>query len=737
MAPAPRAAMRKMGLPIAILLLPCLAHAEPLRATLVDGTTLEPIPHATARIGGRLVTADERGELVLAGIERAVEVEASAPGYASATQTVEPGGEPALVLLFRPEALEVVEIRAQAPRAVTAGGYTVTRDEIRNLPGGSRDALAAVRSLPGVATPPPLAAGRLVIRGGSPQDSLLTIDGVPVPFVYHAFDQTTILPVSMVGAIAYSPGGFGVEEGRATSGTVSILTSDEVPSRPTATGWLSLLDLAAVAAAPLSAERSVYVSGGIRRSTVDLLMPLAEDDDARIDFTTPPRYHDAQLRLDWVPGPRDRVYVLGLTSYDRAGVVNRMPGGGLPSDFEIDARFGRIIAGWRHETPAVRNRLVAALGATELHTRLDAVQHVDDVSTLAVLRDDLSVDASPRVRVRAGAFGQIERHDLDARSILLPTEPVGPGGLDELPIRTIDTTFDRGYAAGYAAADLRPTGSTTITAGARLDYFARIDAAVLEPRIEVAQRAGSMTLRAAAGRYARDPAQTQALATELSPELATQLAGVAELALGEGISASATVYRTARAQLAVEEPDRMTAAGELPYASSGTGSSTGVDLLLRLEREQLFGWLAYSWGRTVRRDRPGEVPHATAFDQTHALTALASYRVGAWQLGGRFQYASGLPYTDVVGARYEDELARYLPVLGAPYGTRYPGAAQLDLRVERRWQTRHVNLAAYLDVINVLRTPRVNRYSYSDDFSEREPVTAFVPLPSIGVRGEL
>lgn len=718
---------------IPVLLASGIAGADPLRATLVDGITLEPIPHATARVNGRTVTANVRGEVVVDGLDRAVDVEAFAPGYESAIQNVGLGGDSTLVLLFKPDALERIEVRGHAPGSKTSSGYLITRGEIENLPGGSRDALAAVRSLPGVSAAPPIAGGRLVIRGGAPHDSLLTIDGVPVPFVYHAFDQATILPVSMIGAIAYSPGGFGVDEGRATSGLVAITTNDNLPTKPTAIASLSMLDVSAAAATPL--RRGLTLSGGIRRSTVDMLLPLVVSDDDQFAFTTPPRYYDAQLRLDWVASPRDRVNVLALTSYDRGGIVNRIPDSELPSDFELDTKFARLMGSWKHETAGVRNRMVVALGTGTFNSRLDTIQHIDDVELLALARDDLSVDVSPWLRVRTGALAQFQRHDLDASSIVLPTEPPPPGAFDTLPIKTIKTTFDTSYAAAYAAAELQPSEATTITAGARVDYFARIDAAVFEPRIELAHKTGTMTLRAAAGRYARDHAQTQALATNLLPEVATQVSGGTEIKLADGLVATATVYHTRRDQLAVDDPGRMTAPNELPFASTGRGASTGVDLLLRYARDNMFAWLSYSWSNTSRRDRPGELAHATAFDQTHALTAVASWRLGAWQLGGRFSLATGLPYTDVVGATYSDQFAAYLPMFGAPYGVRYPDAIQVDLRVERTWKTKHVELAAYVDLINAFRNDHIYRYTYSADFQKREPNTQFVPLPSLGVRG--
>jgi hypothetical protein len=248
-----------------------------------------------------------------------------------------------------------------------------------------------------------------------------------------------------------------------------------------------------------------------------------------------------------------------------------------------------------------------------------------------------------------------------------------------------------------------------------------------------------MKLRASAGRYARDLAQLQALATNVLPEVSTQFAGGSDLDLGRGLTAIATVYHTRRDQLAVDDP-RMTTAttgNELAYESTGRGSSSGVDLMLRLSRDKLFGWIAYSYGKTSRRDRPGELSHATAFDQTHALTAVGSYQTGKWRFGARVSYASGLPYTDVVGSSYSEELGRYLPVLGSPYGVRYPDVTRIDLKVERAFKTKRVDLAAFIDFGNVFRQASVVRYQYNADFSERKPLSEYVPLPSLGIRGEI
>jgi hypothetical protein len=257
---------------------------------------------------------------------------------------------------------------------------------------------------------------------------------------------------------------------------------------------------------------------------------------------------------------------------------------------------------------------------------------------------------------------------------------------------------------------------------------------VAEPRAELARRAGQLTLRASAGIYGRDHDQTEAIPTNLLPERATQVSGGADVDLGDGLVATSSVYHTWRRDLAIQDPTR---SGELAYESTGTGRSSGVDLMLRLRRDRVFGWIGYSFGRTERRDVADDAWHHTAYDQTHVVTAVASYQTTSWRFGSRFQYATGMPYTDIVGATYDPAIGHYLPVLGQPFAVRYPDSAQLDLRIERVWHHKGTMIAAFLDVANAFRDARVIRYTYNADFSQRSALTDYVPLPSLGIRGEI
>jgi hypothetical protein len=722
------------ALVLAATLWPAIAAADPVTATVLDAVTSEPVPGATITLRSQALVTDAAGRALVGDLPGPVAVTVSAPGYEPIADTLSPDSQ--LLLLFRPGAGETIEIHDRAPPPSPAASTLIAADVIRGLPGGGGDALAAVRSMPGVGQAPPTAGGRLVIRGGAPEDTRLTIDGIAVPFLYHAFNNTTILPVSGIAGIEYTPGGFGVEEGRATGGTVALTTDDAQPARPTGSASISLLEVAAQAAAPISVSRRLAISGGLRRSTVDFLAPIAVPDNVQVGFTTAPRFYDGQLRLDWRPTDRDRIAVLGMLSSDALGVVNNDPDSELPSAFSTETRFARLIASWKHRGRRFDNRLVGALGSDAWHAEIGLDQNVDGTNRSFVVRDDLRVAAGERLQLRAGAVAELASIDIHALAILPPTEGLPPGRIDQIPIRKIDSLHDANYAAAYAAADLSPAKSTTISPGVRIETFGHLEATRVSPRVQVRHRTGPFTLTAALGRYARDLDQAEGVPADLRPERATQGTLGGELAIAEGVTYSLTGFYTDRRDLVVEDPSR-TGMDELPFSSGGSGRSTGFETLLRAQRGPLFAWLAYTYSRSTRRDAPDAAGRPFAFDQTHLVSAVGSYQRGPWRVGARWQLASGLPYTEVTGAVWVPELSHHVPIFGAPHAARMATSHSLDLRVERTWQRRGYRIAAFADLGNVYRHERVLRYQYSDDFMSRKPVADMLPLPSIGIRGEL
>jgi hypothetical protein len=143
--------------------------------------------------------------------------------------------------------------------------------------------------------------------------------------------------------------------------------------------------------------------------------------------------------------------------------------------------------------------------------------------------------------------------------------------------------------------------------------------------------------------------------------------------------------------------------------------------------------------RSERRDLPGQRYSLFAFDQTHVLTLIGSYKLGrGWQVGARFRLGSGDLYTPSSTGAYDATVGSQLAVAAVPSnGARLPLLEQLDVRVDKAWTFRHFVLSLYFDVQNVYFANNPLGVIYNYDYAQSAYVNGLPIVPIIGVRGDL
>src|SRR5262249_42753407 len=140
------------------------------------------------------------------------------------------------------------------------------------------------------------------------------------------------------------------------------------------------------------------------------------------------------------------------------------------------------------------------------------------------------------------------------------------------------------------------------------------------------------------GAFRRPPEfQSEQLQSNLRAERSTQNIIGVQYEPKEGTRVQASTYYVDRSEPIVHEPD-----GQL--GNSGRGTTVGAELLATYHGGPWFAWLSYSYSHSTRVDHPGDPERLFTYDQPHSLNAAASWKRGRWQLGGRFQLYSGLPY---------------------------------------------------------------------------------------------
>jgi len=172
--------------------------------------------------------------------------------------------------------------------------------------------------------------------------------------------------------------------------------------------------------------------------------------------------------------------------------------------------------------------------------------------------------------------------------------------------------------------------------------------------------------------------------------------------------------------------------------NDGLGKAYGVQLLVKQQMTRNFmGWVSYTFSRSTRQDHPDEAWHPFAFDQTHILTLLASYKLPrGFQVGARYRYVTGNPTTPIVGAYFDANTDRYTALNGTPFSARLPAFNQLDLRVDKLWTFDKWRFSIYLDVQNVYNADNPEAVDYNYNFTLQNPVSGLPLLPILGIRGD-
>src|SRR6185295_3898972 len=208
---------------------------------------------------------------------------------------------------------ETIEVTGKPPPP-SPGAAELDRRELQRIPGTGNDIVRSLTAMPGVVNFQfPIGYSGVVIRGSSPQDSKVLVDGFEVPVLFHNIGFRALVPAEAIQSLDYIPGGFDVQYGRASSGIVALETRPG-SERRTAQAEISLID-GGLLAQGRAGEKTTYMVG-LRRSTIDLVLPSLIPASVDLSLTTVPSYLDGQLRIDHELSPRWRLFLSTLGTND-------------------------------------------------------------------------------------------------------------------------------------------------------------------------------------------------------------------------------------------------------------------------------------------------------------------------------------------------------------------------------------------------------------------------------------
>jgi len=639
--------------------------------------------------------------------------------------------------------LEVVIRGKRPPREVTK--RTIEKDEIAKIPGTSGDALRSVENMPGVARSG--FAGMLVVRGSSPGDTAVYMDGIDIPLVYHFGGLSSVIPTEMLERIDFYPGNFSTQYGRVKGGIVDVgIRAPRDDGKYHGMGQFDLIDMRAMLEGPVPFLDGWTFALAGRRSWFDVwLKPVLTEAGASV--TAAPVYYDYQAILETKPTRKSSLRFGFIASDDRLEILTRDVSEVDPvlsGSLRYGAGFWRAFGRYENEiTENLRFRTVLSVGREKLELGVGSL-YLELTQTPVINRTELSYKVNRRAIVNTGIDFYWAHASINA---LLPPLPE-PGQPDSGPYVSkppiiLDQAAGFGLPAAYVELELTPHDRLRLVPGVRVDYLTIAEIWDVSPRVngryELVQGFPSTALKAGVGLFHQPPDYTQVYPPLGTPGVrssrSTHYSVGFEQELTEQVDVSVEGFYKRQDLLVSSVPSEM---GLSEYANLGKGYVIGSEMMLRYKPSgRFFGWIAYTLSRSMLMDRPGEAYRLMGFDQTHIFTALGSYKLGrGWGFGARFRLVTGNLETPIVGSMYSSNSGTYTSIDGVRNSMRNPMFNQLDLRVDKEWKFDYWKLSGYLDIQNVYYSQNVEGYDYNYNYSLKTIVTGLPIIPSIGIRGD-
>jgi TonB family protein len=595
----------------------------------------------------RVTSTDEKGRFVMRGVPAGNhQVSFAMTSYQPAftDEDFEEKKRTEVIIYLRPESANALETVISARRAQKeVSKISLTRQEVKKIPGTFGDPLRVIENLPGLARAP-FAGGSLIVRGANPEDSGVYYDGVEIPILYHFGGLKSVVNAEFLEDINFYPGGFGARYGRATAGVVDVTSRSLKMNRFHGATDVSVLDSGFFVGGPLELHESlpkVVVAAAARRSYIDAILPFVLEAFGATGFVVAPIYWDYQLKAQVQPWDDHTFSVFAFGSSDDLKVL----GGNNDAEFQLGVlqRWHRVVGKWRWELPGdLVHTLQPYVGFNE--TNIGAERSDVDVElggTIGAyhwgLRDELRWTPSDEVSLLAGLDIAGNTNDLEfSFPTLGASEVLGfPRVYNRFEIgdpQTIERGSYTNGLGGFVETSVKPLPWLQLTGGLRLDMYQFVwedpdnkpsipsnpfadpldDAYqwTADPRLTVrVDPFNGLVFKGAAGVYHQPPSTGDLDPDNGNPDLgqprAVQLIGGFEHNLNRSIYIDVQGYVTARDQLIQDypfafgpgggggggppDPDNPVGGGgdddeddEDPLSDNGgVGSTVGVEILLR------------------------------------------------------------------------------------------------------------------------------------------------------------
>jgi hypothetical protein len=561
---------------------------------------------------------------------------------------------------------------------------TMTKMDVYTLPGTAADPVYASHILPGVNSLPD--ASSMLIRGGAPEEVAYFFDGIEVvhPFLSRSLHESyfSIFDNQIIEDFSVSTSGFPSKFGDALSGVMDITPKDTLFKSEGGLG-LSILGLNSYAGIPIK-NRGTFV-GSYNRGHSALMTKINNREES--EFETEHAFGKINLKLNKFHNIR----FLGLFDEYK-----------FSHESGLNTNSQNKIAGFSLTSVLARN-LVTRF--TLSHINYLAFYQVEDAFQKTI--KDITYQARMEVSL------DLESHYLELG---------GDFQKRKIDVSVLETHPENYLAHGtrwgiYFNDKLRILDNLYLNLGGRI-YSLDLNNYQLtfDPRASLAYLiTKNDILRFSFGLYHQ---YGDYLVLKENDNLKPKYAAHYSLSydrISKGTEIRATLYDKEYRNLFLGKEESL-------VSNEGFGYARGAEFFIKKKKKKYDAIFVYNFLKSKRKE--GEVQYLarSPYEIDHSLTGIFKIKFNNASLGIRFSYASGLPFTPLVGREWDRENQIYSPLWGEPLSKRYPSYQRMDINGTKSVNFRNRLIVLYFGITNVLNNKNVSRYEYSDDYSTRKNI---------------
>jgi len=561
-------------------------------------------------------------------------------------------------------------------KAAQMGKVELGIDRIKEVPVifGEVDILKTLQLMPGVRNAGEGNAG-FYVRGGGPDQNLILLDDAVVYNTGHLFGFFSVFNADAIKNVSLIKGGMPAQYGGRLSSVVDVAMKEGNLNKTEVDAGIGLIASRLSIQGPLKKQKASYMISA-RRTYIDVLAKPFIPKSSEF-YGSGYYFYDLNAKMNWILGPKDRIYVSGYFGRDVFDFKN------AKQSFEVNVPWGNSTATvrWNHVfNKKLFNNLT--LVYNDYKFQFTGIQNDFKFKLSSGIRDwtaktDFDWYASPQHKLK---FGGIFTYHTFFPNIT-------SGSQDTVQFNPLNTNNKYALEYGvYLQDDWEVSKKIKLNYGLRYSVFQqvgrythytndangnRIDSTTYG-RGQTVKTYGGLEPRATI-RYAIDDAssikaavtrnlQFIHLVSNAGTTLPTDLWVPSTLRVRPQISWQYAVgyfrnfknnmfetsvelyYKTMDNQIEYREgytPSLRDPEEEFVF---GKGWSYGAEFFVNKVKGRFTGWVGYTLSYTWRRfpDLNFGEKYPSKFDRRHDASIVANYALtGKWKLGAVFVYGTG------------------------------------------------------------------------------------------------